>query len=136
MAIVIVCLLRNNKFREGILVKTYLPAAVFLLFLMPALSFALEQLTFPAPLGGPGSQQSAPSLAPKPSEGVDHQGNASNPTPHYLGIDRQGNTSVLTPNHSGGYIGVDNQGSAVTITPLRGDLGVDSQGNIWTITPR
>jgi hypothetical protein len=118
------------------MIKIYLFIGVFLLFLIPAFSFALEQLTFPNPLGGPGSQQSAPSLAPKRSEGADHQGNTSNPTSHYLGIDRQGNTSVLTPNHSGGYIGVDNQGSPVTITPLRGNLGVDSQGNIWTITSR
>lgn len=113
--------------------KICLFIVAFLLFLIPAFSFALEQLNFPKGLG---SERSGPSPVPKPSEGPDQQGNTSNPTPRYLGIDSQGNTSVLTPNHSGGYNGVDNQGSPVTVTPLRGNLGVDSQGNIWTITPR
>jgi len=113
--------------------KICLFIVAFLLFIIPAFSFALEQLDFPKGLG---SQQNAPSVVPKPSEGPNHQGNTSNPTSRYLGIDSQGNTSVLTPNHSGGYNGVDNQGSPVTVTPLRGNLGVDSQGNIWTITPR
>ena len=108
--------------------KTYLLIAAFLLFLMPALSFAFEQSTLPNPSGGLGSQRSGPSLVPKRSEGLDNQGNTSNQTSHYFGIDSQGNTSVLTPNQSGGYIGVDSQGSPVTITPLRGNLGVDSSG--------
>jgi hypothetical protein len=117
--------------------KVYLFIAACLLFLMPVLCFAFEQSTLPKPSGGlVGSQGNVPSLVPKRSEELDHQGNTSNPTSRYSGIDSQGNTSVLTPNRSGGYIGVDNQGNPVTITPLRGNLGVDSQGNIWTITPR
>lgn len=116
--------------------KTYLLTGAFLLFLMPAFSFAFEQSTLPNPSGGLGSQRSGPSPVPKRLEGLDNQGNTSNQASHYFGIDSRGNTSVLTPNQSGGYIGVDNRGSPVTITPLRGNLGVDSQGNIWTITPR
>jgi hypothetical protein len=116
--------------------KTYLLTTGFLLFFMPALSFSFEQSTLPSPSGGLGSQQSTPSLVPKRSEELDHQGNTPNQTSHYFGIDSQGKTSVLAPNNSGGYNGVDNQGNPVTITPLRGNLGVDSQGNIWTIRPR
>ena len=116
--------------------KIYLFAAVCLLFLMPALSFAFEQSALPNPSGGVGSERNTPSPVPKRSEGLDDQGNTSNQRSHYLGIDSQGNTSVLTPNQSGGYVGADNQGNPVTITPLRGNLGVDSQGNIWTIRPR
>jgi hypothetical protein len=135
LAIVIVCPLRNNDFREGVMIKIYLLTAAFLLFLMPVLCFAFEQSALPKPSGGLDTQRNTPDVIQKPPQGLDHQGNTSNPTSHYLGIDSQGNTSVLTPNHSGGYIGVDNRGSSVTITPLRGDLGVDSNGNIWTIKP-
>jgi len=113
--------------------KICLFTAAFLLFLIPAFSFALEQLEFPKGLG---SERSGPSPVPKPSEGLDNQVNTPSQRPHYSGTDTQGNTTVLTPNQSGGYIGVDNRGNPVTITPLRGNLGVDSQGNIWTITPR
>ena len=112
--------------------KIWLFTAALLLFLIPASSFALEQLDFPKGLG---SERSGPSPVPKRPEGVDNQANTPS-QPHYLGIDSQGNTSVLTPNRLGGYIGVDGRGSPVTITPLRGNLGVDTQGNIWTITPR
>ena len=108
----------------------------FLLFIIPAFSSALEQLTFPKPPAEIGSERTGPSAVPKRSEGPDNQANTPNQPPHYLGIDSQGNTSVLTPNRSGGYIGVDSRGDPVTVTPLRGNLGVDSQGNIWTITPR
>ena len=113
--------------------KICLLIVAFLLFIIPAFSFALEQLTFP---NGLGSERSGPSAVPKHPEGPDNQANTPSQAPHYLGIDSQGNTSVLTPNRSGGYIGVDGRGNPVTITPLRGNLGVDSQGNIWTITPR
>ena len=113
--------------------KICLFTVTFLLFIIPAFSFALEQLTFP---NGLGSERSGPSPVPKRSEGPDNQPNTPSQPPHDLGIDSQGNTSVLTPNRSGGYIGVDGRGNPVTITPLRGNLGVDSQGNIWTITPR
>jgi hypothetical protein len=116
--------------------KTYSFIAGFLIFLTPALSFALEQSTLPTPSGGRGSERTGPSPVPKGSEGLDNQANTPNQPSHYLGIDSQGNTSVLTPNQSGGFIGVDSRGGPVTITPLRGNLGVDSQGNIWTITPR
>jgi hypothetical protein len=116
--------------------KICLFTAAFLLFLIPALSFALEQSALPNPSGGLGSERTGPSPVPKRSEGPDNQANTPNQPPHYLGIDSQGNTSVLTPNQSGGYAGVDSRGGPVTITPLRGNLGVDSQGNIWTITPR
>jgi len=116
--------------------KICLFTAVFLLFLTPALSFALEQSALPNPSGGLGSERTGPTLVPKHSEGLDNQANTPNQPSHYLGVDSQGNTSVLTPNQSGGYIGVDTRGGPVTITPLRGNLGVDSQGNIWTITPR
>jgi hypothetical protein len=110
-------------------------AAVFLLFLIPALSFAFEQSTLPNP-SGLGSQGSSPSLAPETSEGLNSQGNTSNQTSRYFGVDSQGNTSALTPNNSGGYNGVDSQGNPVTITPLQRNRGVDSHGNIWTITKR
>jgi hypothetical protein len=113
--------------------KVCVRTAAFLLFLVPALSFALEQLDFPKGLG---SERTVPSAVPKRSEGPDNQANTPSQPPHYLGIDSQGNTSVLTPNRSGGYIGVDSRGDPVTVTPLRGNFGVDSQGNIWTITPR
>ncbi len=116
--------------------KRVLFTVACLLFLVPVLCSAFEQSTLPKPSGGLDTQGNAPSVVPKPSEGPDLQGNTTNPTSRYLGIDSQGNTSVLTPNHSGGYIGVDSRGSAVTVTPLRGNLGVDSQGNIWTIRPR
>ena len=116
--------------------KICLFTVAFLLFLIPAFSFALEQLDLPKTPGGLGSERSGPSAVPKRSEGPDNQANTPSQPPHYLGIDSQGNTSVLTPNRSGGYIGVDSRGDPVTVTPLRGNFGVDSQGNIWTITPR
>ena len=116
--------------------KIFLFTVAFLLFLIPAFSFALEQSALPNASGGLGSQQNAPSLVPKRLEGFENQVNTPDQPAHYLGVDSQGNTSVLTPNQSGGYVGVDSRGGPVTITPIRGNLGVDSQGNIWTITPR
>jgi hypothetical protein len=116
--------------------KICLFTAGFLIFLIPALSFALEQSALPNPSGGHGSDRTVPSPVPNRSEGLDNQANTPSQPPHFLGIDSQGNTAVLTPNQSGGYTGVDSRGGPMTITPLRGNLGVDSQGNIWTITPR
>jgi len=118
---------------KEVMSKIFLFTAAFLLFLIPAFSFALEQLDFPKGLGG---ERSGPSPLPKPPEGLENRENTPSQPSHYLGIDSQGNTSVLTPNQSGGYAGVDSRGGPVTVTPLRGNLGVDTQGNIWTITPR
>jgi hypothetical protein len=76
---------------------TCLFTVAFLLFLMPALSFALEQSALPNPSGGLGSERTAPSLVPKRSEGLENKANTPNQPSHYLGIDSQGGSVTITP---------------------------------------
>lgn len=75
---------------------TCLFTLAFLLFLMPALSLALEQSALPNPSGGLGSG-TAPSLVPKRSEGLENKANTPNQPSHYLGIDSQGGSVTITP---------------------------------------
>jgi hypothetical protein len=118
--VAIISLLGNNILKEKVMRRMYVPAMILLLFLLPGLSFAGDQM----------------GRRPNRSEMFESKPDMLNRTPRRLGVDSQGNTSILVPNHSKGYIGVDSKGKALIITPLRGNLGVDSSGNIWTMTPR